>query len=167
MSELRDLYLAVDPALYQPFGRFVVAFSALEGEIDLFAWTLLSKEQPAAQIALAGLSFSVKLAKFAALYRLRVSDPTSIERMNELRKAIEDVSEHRNRLLHSTWTAGSAPGTSAHFRYVASAKRGFVFESVEISAADINALADRCVELASGVLNLFMATVTPIEIKLG
>jgi len=124
--------------------------------VDFLSWSLLSKDQRAGAIALAGLPFSVKLGKLSGLYRHRVTDSAALQHMDELRRAIEAMNEERNRLLHAGWAAGGAPGVSARFRYSVTASRGYVQQTVILSREDVNALADRCLELATEVMHLIV-----------
>jgi len=102
----RGLQLAIDPALYEPIGRFIVNFGGLEAELDFFSWSLLSPNQRLAQIAFAGLPFIAKVQKFSALFREHVKDAAVVARMDELRIAMESMNEERNRLIHAGWGAG-------------------------------------------------------------
>jgi hypothetical protein len=158
----RRLQLAIDPSLYEPIGRFIVNFGGLEAQLDFFSWTLLTPNQRLAQIAFAGLPFSVKVQKFGALFKEHVKDAAIVARMDSLRIAMEEMNEERNRLIHAGWGAGVEPGKSSRFRMTASARRGYVLESVVLGAADISTLADRCLALAGEVMDLLINNVMGI-----
>jgi len=140
-----------------PLGRVVVSFNYLEMILSMSIWTLLGCDQFTGQCVTAQLPFKGLINAFCSLWYRRTSDPGIVASVQSLRVRLEAAEQRRNELLHSLWAVGTAQGTSTRFKYSAKAKRGWAVQSADLSAADVDAVADEMTVLSKEVMKLLTA----------
>ena len=149
---------SVDPSVLAPLGLLVVNFNLIEEMLSFTIWSLLGCEQRLGMCATTQLSFRGLINAFCSLYYLRaIDDPDTVASVQSLRVRLEAVEQKRNELLHSQWMVGMKPGLSGRSKASAKAKKGLVIRYVDVSAADITAVADEMGALSGEVLNLYFA----------
>jgi len=163
--EVRRLFtdLAYPANFTQAFGELMIEFASLEA--DLFGVTieLVTDDYCLGAVLLAGVPYSGLVDRFCALVLLIARGSAEIEETaNELRGELLDVSERRNRLVHSEWLFEPIEGSVSRIKATARGKRGLRFDTPTVPVselselvADIRQVRRRCNDLATRVFALY------------
>jgi hypothetical protein len=140
---------ARDPDIWQALGQFTIHYSLLEEQLRFSIWALMeTAEQEPARIVLAGTQFKALVDMFCSLCRLRRVNP---KRIKVLQRELERVAKQRNEYIHSDWSVGRSAGSVTRSRHTARAEQGLRFSLEHVTAADIRALADEIMRVATRV----------------
>jgi hypothetical protein len=127
------------PELFtRAFGELMIEFAILEGE--LFDWVneLASDNYFHGAILLAGVPYTGLVDRFAALViHLRGTDEALHARLASLRVQLTDVSERRNRLVHSTWLLEPIAGVVSRIRTTAKGRKGLHFDTPAVPVEEL------------------------------
>lgn len=151
--ERRRLYAAINPALLAPLGEVTVYFNLLTQTISMGIWFLMGgaslEAQHVGRIITSELSFRGLVNVYCSLYRYRFQDRERLAAVDGLRKRLEKAEEKRNTVSHSMWGAAPTPGKSTRIKATAKARKGWTPEFQEMSASDLQVIADEFAALAS------------------
>ena len=140
---------------YRAIGRITVNFSVLEGAVAQCVGQLLSNDQGFAQVVTSELSFKLTMTILHGLVKRQLPD-------KEKRKPIDDVlnraraaEDKRNMIIHSEWSPKGAEGRITRIKFTAKVKRGLRHKFDEMSAEDLESIADEIRQIYCDLKMLF------------
>jgi hypothetical protein len=146
---------------FEQFGRAITNFQMLEQLIELFAWSLIGKEQAVGQIVTSQLSFQRLCDLSCALFKYKCDeqdDKDIITELDALFGKISEIENERNKFVHSKWyiDVTDFPSTSlARFKTTANKKRGLQHHTENVTLDDIKNYGQKIAEIYEE-LNSFM-----------
>ena len=117
-----------------------MSFGSLEEDVREAIWWILGGNEERAQIMTAGLSFSVLVEKFAALFAQKFDHLLMPAGVAKLRADFTSINERRNRLVHALWVLDAGTGISVAERKRAKPGVGIDWQSIDVPLTDIEAL---------------------------
>src|SRR5882672_1178502 len=84
-------------------GKITVNFQLVEHHLAKMVWALLGNDIEAARTVTAELPFKTLVAVASSLYRLKVTKPASVVKMQDVMSRACAAENERNQMIHSTW----------------------------------------------------------------
>ncbi len=133
----KDPYEGAEKTVLQAIGLVIVNFSQLEDLLRLGISALLvgSKNDDAPDLVTSKLSFRSLIDVYGCLFSLRFPNE-SPDAMLEECKRLEDVNEHRNRIVHSFWGTGATATTLTQLRTQVR-RKGMVESKLQVSENEL------------------------------
>jgi hypothetical protein len=161
MSPLNDLpYLQ---SFAQAFGEVMIEFAALEGILFNLTIDLATDDFFHGAILLAGVPYAGLVDRFCALALHITRDGEEFEaKIDDSRRALLDVNERRNRLVHSDWLFEPIAGSASRVKVSAKGRNGLRFDIPEVPRSelkdlvqDIREVQRRCRDLGRDVREVY------------
>jgi len=110
------------PELSTAVGHVVRQCSNLEGLLSIFIGDLIGAGKEIGQIITAGLSFKALSSLLSLLFRHRVNNNTTIDKLDKLLQRAQAMQDRRNQIVHATWTAHDQPNVFSRMKMARGAK---------------------------------------------
>lgn len=160
-----------EPAEQQPhdvlvaLGELVVAFSGLEETLRSSIMVLAGDRVILADVLTSGLSFSVLVEKWGALYHEYYPDAESHELVRAVCGELAEVNSARNTLIHSLWMPDDSSGGWRRQKVTAQFRRGLHYHVTHVEPQGVRALISRIDTAAEHVAGLAFHRGPPTRAK--
>lgn len=149
--------------VYQSIGKFIVEFSQLQHMMEFMTVLALPREDDQQSVDRAWSVLSGRTARLVSdgffslccqIYKDKWKDD-DFRLLNSIRKEIQELIEHRNRIAHDVWSLGhpNYPVPDEHdalrFKYSTSARKGALRSAQPVSILELNTLSDNASRLNS------------------
>ena len=140
--------------LIQSLGALTLTYSALDLQLKLLVWKLISPEiQSVGKIVTASIPMAPLLDLLSSLLQLRTNDQALVDRMNSLVKNVDTLSRERNQIIHAIWVARPSGDTALRGRITAR-RAGFTEKVSLVRADDVYDLATRLQDATHQIVEL-------------
>jgi len=137
-------------------GKITVNFQLVEHHLAKMIWALLGNDMEAARTVTAELPFKTLVAVASSLYRLKVAQPASVAKMQDVMSRACAAEGERNQMIHSTWIANSPTDDPGRLKSTAKLKHGLKHHYEEVPVAALESSATRLSEVAFDLVTLEM-----------
>lgn len=151
---------------FRCIGKVAAYFTLLEEMLSYVIWSFIGSEQPLGQIITAGLSFKQKISLLSSLYLYRMNRDKEPAELKKLLSRATQSEDKRNTILHSVWGGyGRRPGKRLDTvaRIKPTTKRAQRYKSQDMTAQDLNEIADFIAEVEYDVDKFFFAYKTAVR----
>lgn len=141
-------------------GTLLVAFSKLEETLRFVIGRKFGEAESRCLALTTGLTFRVLVDKFGAIYRdLPLRRGATSEDITAFCAHLSKINDDRNRLVHAIWHISDGTVHGGWRR--ATSKRGLHSNSDLVTATPVRALADRCDEADTKLIEYLLASESP------
>jgi hypothetical protein len=146
-------------------GQITANFALLELVISDFIWHLLQSDEMASRIVTSQMSFSRLVASFSSLFRIRLNDAESVEKLDKLVKKALQAEQKRNIITHSSWGSDVKLETITRFKATVRVHKGLESQTEKTSESDLKGVADFIAEVTAEIFDLLRSTYQKITKK--
>ena len=136
-------------------GKITLEFAFVDLTLNVSLWNLIGIKQQMGEMITTSLSFAQKRDLFRALYLYKYKpDGKKLSDLGKLVKRIERAGTDRNSITHSLWMSreNQKPFTISRIKSTVKRKSGFERKIEDVSAEDLEKIADSFNELANDIL---------------
>ncbi len=155
MQDRIKLHITLTKEHLIAIGKITTEFAFIDLMLNVKIWNLISSKQQMGEMITADLSFAQKRDLFRALYlHKHKPDSKKLSNLDKLVKRIEQAGKERNKITHSIWISGEnqKPFTISRIKSTVKRKSGFERKIEDMSAEDLEKIADSFNELANDIL---------------